>query len=121
MKRLIDFLRRIYADLLAGRALLHPILLAAIFLAAKFGALYAIDEKILGSGYDLGIFGEFAYYIFFDFVAGAYFIALCAHIIYASPKVKSLKILRKILLAAILASCALDSCVDIVFGHILRL
>ncbi|WP_297989710.1 hypothetical protein, partial [uncultured Campylobacter sp.] len=68
---------------------------------------YVIDEKILGNGYDLGIFGEFAYYIFFDFVAGAYFIALCAHIIYASPEVKSLKILRKILLAAILASCAL--------------
>ncbi|WP_298757858.1 hypothetical protein [uncultured Campylobacter sp.] len=107
MKRLIDFLRRIYADLLAGRALLHPILLTAAFLAAKFGALYVIDQKILGSGYDLGIFGEFAYYIFFDFVAGAYFIALCAHIIYASPEVKSLKILRKILLAVILASCAL--------------
>ena len=107
VKRLINFLGRIYADLLAGRALLHPILLTAVFLAAKFGTLYVIDEKILGSGYDLGIFGEFAYYIFFDFVAGAYFIALCAHIIYASPKVKSLKILRKILLAAILASCAL--------------
>lgn len=107
MKRLINFFGRIYADLLAGRALLHPILLTAAFLAAKFGALYVIDEKILGSGYDLGIFGEFAYYIFFDFVAGAYFIALCAHIIYASPEVKSLKILRKILLAIILASCAL--------------
>ena len=107
MKRLINFFGRIYADLLAGRALLHPILLTAAFLAAKFGTLYVVDEKILGSGYDLGIFGEFAYYIFFDFVADAYFIALCAHIIYASPEVKSLKILRKILLAAILASCAL--------------
>ena len=107
MKRLINFLRRIYADLLAGRALLHPILLTAAFLAAKFGTLYIIDQKILESGYDLGIFGEFAYYIFFDFVAGAFFIALCAHIIYASPEVKSLKILRKILLAVILASCAL--------------
>ena len=63
MKRLINFFGRIYADLLAGRALLHPILLTAAFLAAKFGALYVIDEKILGSGYDLGIFGEFAYYI----------------------------------------------------------
>jgi len=100
-------LRRICTDLLAGRALLHPILLTAAFLAAKFGTLYVIDEKILVSGYDLGIFGEFAYYIFFDFVTGAYFIALCAHIIYASPEVKSLKILRKILLAIILASCAL--------------
>ena len=107
VKRLINFLKRICADLLAGRALLHPILLAAVFLAAKFGALYVVDEKILGSGYDLGIFGEFAYYIFFDFVLGAYFIALCAHIIYTSPEVKSLKILRKILLAIILASCAL--------------
>ena len=107
MKRLINFLRRICADLLAGRALLHPILLTVAFLAAKFGTLYIIDQKILESGYDLGIFGEFTYYIFFDFAAGAYFIALCAHIIYASPEVKSLKILRKILLAIILASCAL--------------
>ena len=107
MKRLINFLRRIYADLLAGRALLHPILLTAVFLAAKFGTLYIIDEKILESGYDLGIFGEFAYYIFFDFVAGAFFIILCAHVIYAASKVQSLKILRKILLAVILASCAL--------------
>lgn len=107
MKRLINFLRCIYADLLAGRVLLHPILLTAAFLAAKFGTLYAIDEKILGSGYDLGIFGEFAYYIFFDFVAGAFFIILCAHVIYATSKVQSLKILRKILLAVILASCAL--------------
>ncbi|WP_298098647.1 hypothetical protein [uncultured Campylobacter sp.] len=107
MKRLINFLKRICADLLAGRALLHPILLTVAFLAAKFGTLYVIDEKILVSGYDLGVFGEFAYYIFFDFVAGAYFIALCTHIIYASPEVKSLKILRKILLAIILASCAL--------------
>ena len=107
MKRLINFLRRIYADLLAGRALLHPILLTAAFLAAKFGTLYIIDQKILGSGYDLGIFGEFAYYISFDFVAGAFFIILCAHVIYATSKVKSLKILCKILLAITLASCAL--------------
>ena len=107
MKRLINFLRRIYADLLAGRALLHPILLTAAFLAAKFGTLYIIDQKILESCYDLGIFGEFAYYIFFDFVAGAFFIILCAHVIYATSKVQSLKILRKILLAVILASCAL--------------
>ena len=107
MKRLINFLKHICTDLLAGRALLHPILLTAAFLAAKFGALYVIDEKILGSGYDLGIFGEFAYYIFFDFVAGAFFIILCAHVIYAISKVQSLKILRKILLAVILASCAL--------------
>ena len=104
---MINFLRHICADLLAGRVLLHPILLTAAFLAAKFGTLYAIDEKILGSGYDLGIFGEFAYYIFFDFVAGAFFIILCAHVIYAISKVQSLKILRKILLAVILASCAL--------------
>lgn len=55
MKRLINFLGRIYTDLLAGRALLHPILLTAAFLAAKFGTLYIIDQKILGSGYDLGI------------------------------------------------------------------
>nr|WP_314522558.1 hypothetical protein [uncultured Campylobacter sp.] len=107
MKRLINFLRRICADLLADRALLHPILLTTTFLAAKFGTLYIIDEKILESGYDLGIFGEFAYYIFFDFVAGAFFIILCAHVIYATSKVQSLKILRKILLAVILASCAL--------------
>ena len=107
MKRLINFLRRICTDLLAGRALLHPILLTAAFLAAKFGTLYIIDQRILESGYDLGIFGEFAYYIFFDFVAGAFFIILCAHIIYATSKVQSLKILRKILLAIILASCAL--------------
>ena len=107
MKRLINFLGRICADLLAGRALLHPILLTIAFLAAKFGTLYIIDEKILESSYDLGVFGEFAYYIFFDFVAGAFFIILCAHVIYATSKVQSLKILRKILLAVILASWAL--------------
>lgn len=107
MKKSINYLERICTDMLTGRVLLHPILLTAAFLATKFGTLYAIDEKILGSGYDLGIFGEFAYYIFFDFVAGAYFIALCLHWLLTGATKRSLAPLRAALALLIVAACIL--------------
>jgi len=107
VKRLINFLKRIYADLLAGRALLHPILLTAAFLAAKFGTIYLTRIAILGREYHRGNFGGELFYISFDFTANAYFIALCLHWLLSGAIKRSLAPLRTGLALLILAACIL--------------
>ena len=107
MKKSINFLRHIYADLLAGRALLHPILLTAAFLAAKFGTIYLTRIAILGREYHRGNFGGELFYISFDFTANAYFIALCLHWLLAGAIKRSLAPLRAALAILIVAACIL--------------
>ena len=107
MKRWIDFLRRICTDLLADRALLHPILLTAAFLAAKFGTIYLARIAILGREYHRGNFGGELFYISFDFTANAYFIALCLHWLLSGAIKRSLAPLRAALALLIVAACIL--------------
>ena len=107
MKKSINFLRRICADLLAGRALLHPILLTAVFLAAKFGTIYLTRIAILGREYHRGNFGGELFYISFDFTANAYFIALCLHLLLDGAIKRTLAPLRAALALLIVAACIL--------------
>ena len=107
MKRLINFLKRIYADLLAGRALLHPILLTAAFLMAKFGTIYLTHVAIFGREYSWENFGEELFYVSFDFTANAYFIALCLHWLLSGAIKRSLAPLRTGLALLIVAACIL--------------
>ena len=107
MKRLINFLKRIYTDLLTGRALLHPILLTAIFLAAKFGTIYLTHIAIFGREYSWENFGEKPFYMSFDFTANAYFIALCLHWLLTGAIKRSFTQLRTALALLIVAACIL--------------
>ena len=107
MKRLINFLGRICTDLLAGRALLHPILLTAAFLAAKFGTIYLTHVAIFGREYFWENFGEKPFYMSFDFTANAYFIALCLHWLLTGATKRSLAPLRAALALLIVAACIL--------------
>ena len=79
LKKSINYLERICTDMLTGRVLLHPILLMAVFLAAKFGTIYLTHVAIFGREYSWKNFGEEPFYMSFDFTANAYFIALCLH------------------------------------------
>ena len=107
MKRLINFLGRICVDLLAGRALLHPILLTATFLMAKFGTIYLTHVAILGREYSWENFGEELFYISFDFTANAYFIVLYLHWLLSGAIKRTLAPLRAALALLIVAACIL--------------
>ena len=107
MKRLINFLRRICTDLLAGRALLHPILLTAAFLAAKFGTIYLTQVAIFGREYSWKNLGGEPFYMYFDFTANAYFIALCLHLLLDGAIKRTLAPLRAALALLIVAACIL--------------
>ena len=107
LKKSINYLERICADLLAGRALLHPILLTVAFLAAKFGTIYLTRIAILGHEYHRGNFGGELFYISFDFTANAYFIALCLHWLLSGAIKRSLTPLRAALAILIVAACIL--------------
>ena len=107
MKKSINCLERICADLPAGRALLHPILLTAAFLMAKFGTIYLTRIAILGREYHRGNFGGELFYISFDFTANAYFIALCLHLLLDGTIKRTLAPLRAALALLIVAACIL--------------
>ena len=62
MPKIINFCKTVYADLITGRLLLHPILLTAAFLAVSSGAFWLIDDVIFGRYYDW-VFWARAYFL----------------------------------------------------------
>nr|WP_314522557.1 hypothetical protein [uncultured Campylobacter sp.] len=107
MKKSINYLERICTDMLTGRVLLHPILLTAAFLAAKFGTIYLMHVAIFEHEYSWKNFGEALFYMSFDFTANAYFIALCLHLLLDGAIKRSLAPPRAVLALLIVAACIL--------------
>ena len=107
LKKSINYLERICTDMLTGRVLLHPILLTAAFLAAKFGTIYLMHVAIFEHEYSRKNFGEALFYMSFDFTANAYFIALCLHLLLDGAIKRSLTPPRAVLALLIVAACIL--------------
>lgn len=82
MSKIINFCKPVYADLIAGKLLLHPILLTAAFLVASSGAFWLIDDVIFGCGYGWDFVGEGIFFMFCSFAIDAYFLTFCSYLLF---------------------------------------
>lgn len=105
MSKIINFCKPVYADLIAGRLLLHPILLTAAFLVASSGAFWLIDDVIFGRGYGWDFVGEGIFFMFCSFAIDAYFLTFCSYLLFRAYFTRRHKFIWLGLGVFILISC----------------
>lgn len=105
MTKVVNFCKSTVADVLADRMLMHPVLLVATFLTAKYAAFWLMTDVIMGTSYDYGFFGLIFLYLMFSFVSGAYFLVFCFYLLFATSFSRKFRLLWLVFAALILAGC----------------